>query len=242
MFRGLKFLLLLCLSGCVSVWSHPDNMLYTPVSSGQYQIATWSRMTDSTSPVHIYIEGDGYSFDARGRPTSDPTPRGTLVRDLASRDMSTNVVYMARPCQYIMSPKCHQSDWTDGRFSQEIVDSVYDAIRTVAGNRPIIMIGYSGGAMISGLVIAQHPELNVQKWITIAGVLNHHDWTEHFGDRPLTRSLDLEDLPDVPQLHYIAGMDRVVPNHLSYRWVSPENIIVESDATHTAFPTIKIVF
>ncbi|MBQ8255827.1 MAG: hypothetical protein IJY99_02580 [Alphaproteobacteria bacterium] len=230
------------LSACASTWHAPSDFVYLPIKSGDFDIVTYQRLSDSVSPIHIYIEGDGHAFDKNGFPTTNPTPRGTFLRDLAARDMSPNVVYMARPCQYIMSPICTRSDWTDGRFSSRIIDSMSDAVKSVSGTRPIILIGYSGGAMISGLIINQNPDLNVKKWITIAGVLNHSDWTEYFGDVPLNASQNMDILPQIPQLHYVAEHDKTVPPELSQRWTGRKNMIVIPDATHGKFPKIEIEF
>ena len=236
------FLILLLLCGCVSTWHAPDDFLFVPVKSGGYEIATWQKITNSTDEIHIYIEGDGRSFDSRGRPNYDPTPRGTFLRNIATSDNAANVVYIARPCQFIMSDSCTKSDWTDGRFSQKIIDSMSGAVKGIANGRPIIFIGYSGGAMISGLIIENTPELNVKNWITIAGVLNHADWTEYFGDTPLSHSLDMDDLPQVKQLHYAAEKDEVVPLELTKKWVGEENVIIIKNATHDAFGDFDIDF
>ena len=239
--KALSFFVIF-VSACVSTWRAPDDFLYAPIYAGQYDIVTYQRISDTTSPIHIYIEGDGNAFDAYGHPTSDPTPRGTFLRDLATRDTYPNIVYMARPCQYIRSTSCQTSDWTDGRFSEQIINAMATAVRTVAQHRPIILIGYSGGAMVSGLIINKNPDLNVIQWVTIAGVLNHTDWTSYFGDSPLSLSLNLDTLPNVPQTHYIASGDRVVPNHLSQQWTGGNNLVVVSGATHTDFSNIAISF
>lgn len=208
---------------------------YREISAGNYKIAAWERIIDKQTPVHIYIEGDGRAFSASGRPTSDPTPRGKIVREMALRDTNANVVYLARPCQFIMSDKCAVTDWTSGRFSPQIIESMTDAIKDVAKNMPIVLIGYSGGAMVSGLVITNHPELNMIRWVTVAGVLNHADWTNYFGDMPLYKSLDMYVLPNVPQVHYVGDKDTVVPMELSKKWVSNGNLIVVSGAQHDNF-------
>lgn len=234
--RIFRLIFLLLLSGCAQTIEPPSGFVFVPITAGQYTILTAQRLTDTTSPIHIYIEGDGNSFDARGYSTDDPTPTGTLVRDLAMHDTSPNVVYMARPCQYIMSDACRRSDWTIGRFSDKLVKSMSDAISDISHNRPVVLIGYSGGAMISGLVITHHPEINVLKWVTIAGVLNHGDWTEYFGDTPLSASLDMDTLPHIPQLHIIAIGDRVVPNLLSERWVGTGDLVRVPNARHNNFP------
>jgi len=236
-----NFVAVLLLTGCVaSHWGAPPDFGYVIVDAGEYEIATWQKITDSAAPVRIYIEGDGRAFDGHGRPTHDPTPHGRLVRDLAAADMSANVVYMARPCQYVMSSACDVTDWTDGRFSSRIIDSMTSAIQQIARGRPVVLIGYSGGAMISGLIIEQNPDLNVHEWITVAGVLNHADWTGYFGDTPLTNSLNMNKLPRVPARHYVAERDKVVPRALSQRWGGDENLIIVPNATHNKFPDFSI--
>ena len=96
--------------------------------------------------------------------------------------------------------------------------------------------------MISGLLIQTYPDLNVQKWITVAGVLNHADWTEYFGDDALNKSLNMNKLPHVPQLHYIADGDTVVPNQLSRQWAKQSDIIVIDDADHDSLRDIDLDF
>lgn len=226
------------LAGCAGGTIGPLNELQAIDS--EYSIAFWVRNTDSSAPVHIYIEGDGHAFDARGRPTSDPTPRGTLVRDMAAADMTPNVAYLARPCQFIMSPACSVHDWTDGRFSERIIDEMSNAVTFIARGRPVVLIGYSGGAMASALIISRNPDLNVREWITIAGVLNHDDWTEYFGDAPLSESLSLHELPHVPQRHYVAPDDAVVPNSLSVRWTDGRNLIFVPGASHNDFSMLNV--
>ncbi|MBQ2017640.1 MAG: hypothetical protein II208_03915 [Alphaproteobacteria bacterium] len=238
----LKICIFLLLSACASAWQPPSDFIYAPISAGKYTIATFQRVLDNETPIHIYIEGDGHSFDAHGHPTSDPTPHSTFLRDLASRDSSPNVIYMARPCQYIKSSACSRIDWTSGRFSSDVIESVADAIKQVAGNTSVVLIGYSGGAMVSGLVIQNNHDLSVKKWITIAGVLNHADWTSYFKDAPLSASLNLNGLPNVPQVHYIARGDRVVPNSLSRKWVGDKKLVVIDGATHNKFPDINLFY
>ncbi len=212
----------------------PADFVYVPVAATHYDIATWQKISSPTAPIHIYIEGDGFSFDGYGRPTSNPTPRSHMLRDMASRDSNLNVVYMARPCQFMMSDNCNVTDWTSGRFSARTIDATATAIRHIAQGRPVILIGYSGGAMMSGLVIEKYPDINVQKWITIAGVLNHRDWTEYFGDSPLTESQNMNTLPQVLQCHYVAESDIIVPRHLSEKWTD-NNFIIVPNSAHNDF-------
>ena len=232
------FLLVACAG---AGWVAPDDFQYVPVQTETYQIATWQKINaPEKDTIHIYIEGDGNSFDSYGMPTDDPTPRGTFVRDLATRDNFENVVYVARPCQFIMDERCSESDWTTGRFSQKIIASESMAIKQIAKNKKIILIGYSGGAMVSGLIIKQNPKLRVEKWITIAGVLNHKKWTEYFGDKPLSESLNMETLPNVQQTHFVGGRDEIVPYDLAKTWADGKDIKIIPNATHKDFKELKI--
>lgn len=233
---------LLLLAGCAGTWTPRPVFEYHIVSTNEYDIATYRHITDNKSPIHIYIEGDGHAFNAYGEPTSDPTPRGRMMRNLAMRDDAPNVVYMARPCQFIMSPACETTDWSDGRFSARIVDAMANAIKITAKEQPVILVGYSGGGLLSGIIINRHPEIRVKGWITIAGVPNHSAWTKHFGDTPLTKSLDLNKLPNVPATHYIGARDRVVPPTLARKFFPTSQIVEISNADHDDFENININF
>ena len=226
---------MLLLTGCISNWHAPDDFIYIPIQTDAFEIATWQKILMPGAPTHIYIEGDGHAFDGRGAPTRNPTPRGTFLRDLATADDAPNVVYMARPCQYIKSPTCDQADWTHGRFSSRVIDSMATAIEKIVGAGPVVLIGYSGGALVSGLIIQNHPEINAEKWVTIAGVLNHYDWTQYFGDSPLKTSMNLNELPNIPQTHYVAENDKIVPLSLSKQWTDGENLVIIPNATHDDF-------
>ena len=230
------------LSACAGAgWVAPADFQYVPIKTGLYEIATWQKINNpKNNTVHIYIEGDGNSFDAYGYPTKDPTPHGTLVRDFATRDKFENVVYVARPCQFIMNDNCKEQDWTTARFSQKIIDAESHVIKQIAKNKHIVLVGYSGGAMVSGLVIKQNPKLKVDKWITVAGVLNHKKWTEYFGDEALSESLDIDTLPNVPQVHFVGGRDEIVPYDLAKTWADEKDIKLVPNANHDDFKNIKI--
>ena len=69
--------------------------------------------------------------------------------------------------------------------------------------------------MISRLIIEQNPKLKVDKWITVAGVLNHKKWTQYFGDKDLNESLNMKKLPNVNQVHFVGARDETVPFELA---------------------------
>lgn len=232
--------IILGITGCATRDIMLDSFEFKPMKTTQHTIATWQKITKKNQPIHIYIEGDGNSFFANGTVSPDPTPRDNFVRNLVANDTYSNVVYIARPCQFIRDKNCNFEDWTVARYSKQNIDSVAHAIKQIAKNQPIILIGYSGGAMMSGLVIQHNPDIKIKKWVTIAGVLNHHDWTEYFGDSNLDKSLDMKKLPDVPQIHYAGTKDSVIPIELSQKWV-PENLLhIVPGATHSNFSNLNL--
>ncbi len=235
-------LLMLFVFGCANRVETPVGFSYKELETKAYRIASWQKITHPGAPVRFYIEGDGYSFNHSGQPTSNPTPKGRFMRDLAFNDPNPNVVYLARPCQYVEDEQCSYSNfaWTTGRFSKAVVDSMSNAIEQIADGKSVVLIGYSGGAMISGLVIGRNSNLDVQKWITVAGVLNHSMWTGYHKVRPLVDSLELRSIPRVPQVHFVGEKDGVVPPSLTEQVVTRNTIYIVPGATHTSgFDGIK---
>lgn len=226
-------LFLFALCGCYTI-SPPPSFVYQEIKTDTYKLASWQKMTDPSSAIRIYFEGDGYAFNHAGHPTSDPTPRGVFLRKIAFNDPNPNVVYLARPCQYVKDDQCSQKDWTTGRFSQKIVSSVAQAVTSVAGKRNVVLIAYSGGALLSGLVIEQTPQLHVQEWVTLAGLLNHEKWTTELKLPPLKDSLDLQKLPNVKQLHLIGDKDKTIPYKMTQALVKSKDLIVIVKATHNS--------
>lgn len=224
---------LLVLLGCAPIKA-PDSFTYKELETPEFTLASWQKITNSTAPIRIYIEGDGHAFNHNGQPTSNPTPKSDFMRQLAFNDPNPNVVYLARPCQYVEDDRCFPSDWTTGRFSKAVLDSMGKAIKQIAGDRRVVLIGYSGGALVSGMIINRNPDINVIKWLTIAGVLNHATWTTNLRLKPLVDSLDLKNLPNVPQLHLVGEKDRVVPPSITQQLVPGSMIIVVPGADHAA--------
>ena len=230
------FAILFLLSGCNSI-AIPPAYVYKEILTRDFTLASWQKTTNPAAPYKIYIEGDGHAFNAHGRATQDPTPKGMLMRELAFGDDSPNVVYLARPCQYVKSPICSKRHWTTARFAPEVINAEYVAIKQITGNNPVILIGFSGGAQIAGLVATAKPGLNVKKIITIAGNLDHLAWTQYHNLPPLNESLNLESyrkqFAQIPQIHYVGSNDEVMPPMLAREFVGKDDLIVEVDgASH----------
>ena len=235
-----KILVIVCmlfLSACATENPLKD-LRFQPISSGKYTVASWYKITKPNLPLKVYIEGDGHAFDQKGQPTKDPTPEGLFLRKLAVDDTSPNVVYLARPCQYLMGKNCSEKDWTTGRFSSEIIDSMEASVGTLMKKSKaseVVLVGYSGGAMIASQIAVRHPK-DVKKLITIAGVLDKDKWTAYHGDAALVDSinLDINALNGIPQTHYVGAKDKIVPPELTFEVLGKENssVIVVPSARH----------
>lgn len=227
----------LLLAGCAS-FSAPESFRYQEIDTEFFRLASWQKLTDAFQPVRIYIEGDGYAFNAHGRPSSNPAPRETDFRALAFGDPHANVVYLARPCQYVEDSRCNRSYWSTARFSSEVIASVSKALEALAGSRPITLIGYSGGAQVAGLAAVTDKKLDVQKIVTIAGNLDHQAWCRHHKLPLLNQSLDLtrywSDFEKIEQTHFLCDDDEVIPAAITLRKLGPQAHVVHlPEATHS---------
>ena len=225
--------LLVC--GCTSL-QIPDNFSYKEISAGDFKLASWQKITNGQAPVKIYIEGDGHSFDVYGQPTNNPTPKGTLLRKIAFNDDNPNVVYLARPCQFVKDDKCIQKYWTTARFSPEVIQAEASAVRKIAKGRSVILIGFSGGAQIAGLIAVLNTDISVKKLVTIGGNLDHKAWTAYHDLPYLRDSLNLASYRDkylqIPQVHFIGAKDEIIPPALVKKFAHAEDIKEVKKAQH----------
>ncbi len=196
--------------------NHGD-LVREDISTGFLKLASWRRIRSSDLPLHVYIEGDGCAFSATGRPTKDPTPIDPLALTLASLDPHPNVLYLARPYQYL--PICDslencQKYWTTHRYSDEVVRAADAAISEVAFNakiKEVKLIGFSGGGTIAALLAARRSDITLLA--TIAGYL------DSTGNPNLPGSLNPTDfarkLNKIEQVHFIGAEDDNVPPNIA---------------------------
>ena len=223
----------------------PRGFVYEEIDTPLFRIAAWVKRNGCPDHIKIYIEGDGQSFNAYGHPTENPTPEGLFLRSLAFGDKTDNAVYLARPCQYIMSAACSQKYWTTGRFSVEIIDSMSNAAMRLARQEnctqaEITLVGFSGGAQIAGLMAALDSNLNVRKIITVSGNLDHPAWTRMHKVQPLKDSLDLNNWKniflEIDSINYAGEKDKIVPPSLIKAFAGAEKTIIVPGATHGYYP------
>ena len=197
------------------------------LDTSYFRLAGFSRIRQLGRPVTVYIEGDGRAWLSRTRPSDNPTPAETLVLRLAARDRSDNVVYLARPCQYVdldAERYCGTPYWTRKRFAEEVIAAVNEAVGAIAvksKSTEIHLVGYSGGAAVAALVAARRQDIGSLR--TLAGYLDHVSLNRARKVSPLRGSLDpiqaAPSLRTVPQIHYSGRGDRVVPSWVTRNFI-----------------------
>jgi pimeloyl-ACP methyl ester carboxylesterase len=167
--------------------------------------------------LHVYIDGDGSPYLDRWTVAADPTPRNPLMLRLMALD-SAPAVYVGRPCYAGLAtdPPCSPLDWTLGRFSERVVDSLATVIeqqRAATGASGLALFGHSGGGTLAVLIAARLPD--VRRVITLAGNLDPDAWADLHEYTRLTASLNPVRLGPLPitieQLHFAGARDRVMP-------------------------------
>lgn len=227
-----KIYLMLCfvLLGCASVGVQGDfqktlwnlGFEHRVIKTDLFQITSYQRIFDPTQDIVIYIEGDGHAYVSRYRPSNDPTPHNPLGLKLAALDTNANLIYLARPCQYLLKSdleKCDPKYWTSHRYAKDVLDGYLQILQQLEnqyGTQKFHIVGYSGGGAIA-LLLAAHSD-KVASVRTVAGNLSPSYHSEYHNVTPLKGLAPLSFKPmlkDVPQTHYIGGRDKIVPRDIA---------------------------
>ncbi len=249
------FLFSLATPGCVShnpeatavAISDRAMLRKAEIKGGEFILRIYYRFDSPGNPLRIYLEGDGRAWLSKSRASRNPSPKNPVSLTLAAQQHRGNVMYIARPCQYVSfenNPKCEYPYWTGKRFAPEVIDSVLAVIdigKKRAGAEKLELIGYSGGGALAMLVAARRSDVNGIR--TVAGNLDHRVWTKHHQVDPLKGSLNSADVAEqvahVPQVHYVGSEDEIVGRYVaeSFRARSGRdnciNIEVVNGVTHT---------
>ena len=219
---GVGLAALLC--GCATPAQHADalaadgGLSRTVLQGTRFHHVAYVRLGGG-EPLFLFIDGDGTPWTDGGRQVAeDPTPRRPLGLELALSTHHGSVLYLGRPCYFGLagSAECHPSDWTAGRYSREVVESLAAATNGFAlahGFRQVIVVGHSGGGTLAVLVAPYVSGLRAV--ISIAANLDVKAWTAYHGYLPLAESLDPADSPplasDVTEIVLAGGVDTDVP-------------------------------
>ncbi|MFA6637099.1 MAG: alpha/beta hydrolase [Candidatus Omnitrophota bacterium] len=199
------------------------------IQTGYFTLTTFSRIHDpGNGKVRIYIEGDGSAWIGKRTLSTNPTPKRPMVLQLAALDDFPNVVYLGRPCQYTDAKTEKNFDkkyWSTERFSREVMNSTNEAIDRIkadAGADSIEIVGFSGGAAIAVILTSWRED--VSGLITIAGNVDHVSVNSVNKVDQLTGSLNpidfAHEMKNVPQRHFAAEKDRVIPLKITENFVT----------------------
>ncbi|MBL5965555.1 alpha/beta hydrolase [Lelliottia amnigena] len=196
------------------------------IQTNPFLIATWSRITAPVHSLRVYIEGDGFAWKSRTQPSDDPTPRKPIGLTLAATDKNQNVLYIARPCQFIGPPlpaHCDKRVWTSDRFSPSVIDAMNDALSQFVKQYPGVkleLIGYSGGGNIAAILAERRTD--VRSLRTVAGNLDvaYVNAIHHVSAMPdAVSAIDRASaLRTMPQLHFSGDADKTVTPEVAQRF------------------------
>ena len=218
----------LLLSGCAWMTPHPSGFIDKKIETEYLTFSVWEKEGIETGKtLRIYLEGDG-----------NPNPADKIALYYAQQDETPNVIYVGRPCQWSDDKVCKSKPeiYTKNRFHPEIIREIEEVVLYLKNKYKapsVELIGYDGGATVALNLAGQ---MNVQRIITIAGILDINAYT---------RQNDLPEMPDaqnpmdklavlaeIPQIHYVGGKDEITPRRSAERFVSkmnhPKSAVVKS--------------
>lgn len=197
-----------------------------------FVLRTYSRINHLDEPINVYIEGDGLAWFSRYELSSDPTPREAVGLALAAQDPASNVVYLARPCQFndFNQMPCDSTYWSDKRFSEKVIAAMNQEVEIFSqktNRQKINLIGYSGGAAVAVLLAARRNDIASLR--TVAGNLDHVYVNQYHHVNSMPESLNAIDVAEkirgIPQLHFVGTQDKVIPQPVVSRFIEQQNTI-----------------
>jgi len=186
---------------------------YRVVSGHAFQhLLSFNKSTGDTGAIVVFVEGDGTPWKSRYQVSYEPTSDSPLLLNWFV-ESSLPSVYLGRPCYFDLDDKRCSAYWyTHGRYSNDVVTSMVEALNKPLADRQLILVGHSGGGTLVMLMAERMP--NVKAVITIAGNLQVKQWTEFHRYSELAGSLDpsfsrkLND--DIKQIHFYSLNDEVI--------------------------------
>jgi len=192
-----------------------------------FKIVSYQSITSANTEATFYIEGDGLAWLNRTRISPNPTPKNPVALQLALTDPSENVIYLARPCQYIdlnTEQHCHPDYWTVKRIAPEVIASLDQAITQIKQHTNITgirLVGYSGGGAIATILAATRND--VVDLRTVAGNLDIVAFARHHKVTPLNGSMNPIDFADslinIPQIHFVGENDDIITRPITESYI-----------------------
>ena len=243
-------------SGCVSKLSpkvrqqtadtvaQAGNLVQQKIATDDFLLTTYQRFdaTADNKQMVVYIEGDGMAWISRDQLSSNPTPVQPIALKLASIDTNANVLYVARPCQYLWPQKmnrCSSKYWSNKRGSEEVISSINQAISIVKQKQNISsirLIGYSGGGGIAALIADRRADVN--EFVSVSGNLNYKLFTQTHNLSPMNGSIDpitvANQIGSTPQIHYVGADDKIIPKQIALSFSDKVKVI--NNVSHDNWP------
>jgi hypothetical protein len=201
--------------------AYPVFMIPRTLTVDGYQLKLFERVHDKGTTATVYIEGSGEVWHRGFNPMSDPTPKNPVALALASQDSGKNVLYIGRTCQYGMkkmgADECPQSTLRNRMFNDDMValyGHVLDEMKQRYHLTGFHLVGFESGGGLATILAANRSD--VLSLRTVAGVLDTDMFAKARDIQWVEASLNpvsvVPQLISMPQHHYIAQLDDVVPN------------------------------
>ena len=220
----------------------PVFLLPRTVTAEPFTFQVYERVYERGAPAMLYIEGDGDTDLTIG---DDPGPRDPVALRLAAQDGKTNVIYIARACQYVgEADECPEDYWKGRKYSPEVIEAMSRALSKIAAYNEINgyhLVGYEGGAAVA-VALADRRD-DVLSLRSVAGILDPRFYAtinnRAFPEGSLNPIDFAPEIKHIPQLHFVGQRDVKVPPALfhSYDQAMGENLcsdmMLVDNATHT---------
>ena len=193
-----------------------DQFIEKIYKTAYFEIYSLNKISNSKKLI-IYIEGDGLSWIDNYTISSNPTPIDPLAFRLAKIDQNENIIYLARPCQYIQTDICKNNKiWTVSQYSEPVLSSYKAIIDSLSQFEEIHIVGYSGGAGVAMYLGSSND--NIKSIRTIAGNINHDEFVQLRNFTSPKNSVDFfsieKKIKNISQIHYFGKNDKVIPRDL----------------------------
>jgi len=204
----------------------PSGLIRNNLQTTSFNFVSWQRITPPVNSLRVYIEGDGFAWKSRTQPSDNPTPHNPVALKLAASDSHANVLYLARPCQFLSAPlpaNCQVNIWTADRFSPAVINAMNEALDLLVRRYPGVtleLVGYSGGGNIAALLAERRTDVRTLR--TVAGNLDVAYVNALHRVSPMPHALSAidraGDLRALAQVHFSGEEDATVPPAVARRF------------------------
>lgn len=201
----------------------PTGMMERQIPAKPYLITAFERVSRKGDVATIYIEGGQLVWDDFIKERETATPLNPLALHMSTRDLSANVIWLARPCQYttkLDGSACSREEFTSGRFSLSNLRAMNLALDNVQRKYAIkgfhlVGVGDGGGVAVH-LAAARKDVLSLR---TVAGVVDtdvfaqvympeeHEVFVDKASNNP---AIHAAHLASMPQHHFLGEWDDMV--------------------------------